>query len=103
MGAETSRERVMRMRFELERDDNPPLFDELMKFPKGTKRLNRLRTLAHEGLHTQRGSSVPLGRAEAKREEVIGEGQRGQAHSVLAAASNELFGPAIDAGASLDA
>src|SRR5438094_930738 len=66
MGAATSPERVMRMRFELERDDNPPLFDELMKFPKGTKRLNRLRTLAHEGLHTQRGSSVPLGRAEAK-------------------------------------
>ena len=103
MGAETSPERVMRMRFDLERDDNPPLFDELMKFPKGTKRLNRLRTLAHEGLHTQRGWSVPTGRAEAKREEVIGEGQRGQADSVLAAASNELFGPAIDAGPSLDA
>src|SRR5438445_12398142 len=96
-------EDVMRMRFELERDDNPPLFDELMKFPKGTKRLNRLRTLAHEGLHTQRGWSVPLGRAEAKREEMIGEGQRGQADSVLTAASNEFFGPAIDAGASPDA
>jgi len=27
---------------------------------------------------------------------MIGEGQRGQADSVLAAASNELFGPAID-------
>ena len=103
MGAATSPERVIRMRFELERDDNPPLFDELMKFPKGTKRLNRLRTLAHEGLHTQRGWSVPTGRAEAKSEVMIGEGQRGQADSVLAAASNELFGPAIDAGASLDA
>ena len=88
---------MMRMRFELARDDNPPLFDELMKFPKGTKRLNRLRTLAHEGLHTQRGWSVPMGRAEAKPEEMIGEGQHGQAASVLAAASNELFGPAIDA------
>ena len=87
---------MMRMRFDLERDDNPPLFDELMKFPKGTKRLNRLRTLAHEGLHTQRGWSVPLEGAEAKHEEVIAEGQRGQADSVLAAASNELFGPAID-------
>ena len=93
---------MMRMRFDLERDDNPPLFDELMKFPKGTKRLNRLRTLAHEGLHTQRGWSVPTGRTEAKHEEMIGDGQRGQADSVLAAASNELFGPAIDAGASLD-
>jgi hypothetical protein len=96
MGAATSLH-VMRMRFELERDDNPPLFDELMKFPKGTKRLNRLRTLAHEGLHTQRGWGVPMGRAEAKREEMIGDGQRWQADSVLAAASNELFGPAVDA------
>ena len=96
MAAATSHEHVMRMRFELERDDNPPLFDELMKFPKGTKRLNRLRTLAHEGLHTQRGWGVPTGRAEAKHQEMIGEGQRGQADSVLAAASNELFGPAID-------
>ena len=95
--AATCREHVMRMCFELERDDNPPLFDELMKFPKGTKRLNRLRTLAHEGLHTQRGWGVPMGRAEAKREEIIGDGQRGQADSVLTAASNELFGPAIDA------
>ena len=97
MAAATSRERVMRMRFELERDDNPPLFDELMKFPKGTKRLNRLRTLAHEGLHTQRGWGVSMGSAEAKREEMIGDRQQGQADSVVAAASNELFGPAIDA------
>ena len=97
MAAATSCEHVMRMRFELERDDNPPLFDELMKFPKGTKRLNRLRTLAHEGLHTQRGWGVSMGSAEAKREEMIGDRQRGQADSVVAAASNELFGPAIDA------
>ena len=87
----------MRMRFELERDDNPPLFDELMKFPKGTKRLNRLRTLAHEGLHAQRAWSVPTGRPEAKPEEIVGKGQRGQTDKVLVAASNELFGPAIDA------
>lgn len=93
----SSREPVMRMRFELERDDNPPLFDELMKFPKGTKRLNRLRTLAHEGLRTQLGWIVPTARAEGKREEIIGERQRGQADDVLAAASNELFGPAVDA------
>ena len=97
MDAVTSRELVMRMRFELQRDDNPPLFDELMKFPKGTKRLNRLRTLAHEGLHAQRGWSVPPGRAETRRGKGLGEGQGGQADSVLAAASSELFGPAIDA------
>ena len=87
----------MRMRFELERGDNPPLFDELMKFPKGTKRLNRLRTLAHEGLHAQRAWNVPTGRPGAKREEAIGERQSGEADNVLVAASNELFGPPIDA------
>lgn len=97
MGAATGREFVMRMRFELERDDNPPLFDELMKFTKGTKRLNRLRTLANEGLFAQRSWSVPTGRAEKKREEAIHEGQRGRGDDILAAASNELFGPAIDA------
>ena len=97
MSAATTHEHVMRMRFELERNDNPPLFDELMKFPKGTKRLNRLRTLAHEGLHTQRGWIVATARAEGKREEIIGERRRGQADDVLAAASNELFGPAVDA------
>ena len=96
MGAARSYEHMMRMRFDLERDDNPPLFDELMKFPKGTKRLNRLRTLAHEGLHAQRGWSVPTGRGDARRKDMIDEGQRGRADDVLAAASNELFGPAID-------
>jgi hypothetical protein len=96
MAAATGRVHVMRMSFELERDDNPPLFDELMKFPKGTKRLNRLRTLAHEGLHTQRGWSAPTGSAEAGHEEVSGIRQGGQADNVLAAASSELFGPAID-------
>ena len=77
MGAARSHEHVMRMRFELERDDNPPLFDELMKFPKGTKRLNRLRTLAHEGLHTQRGWGVPTPKAEAKlNEEAVARGSQ---------------------------
>lgn len=86
---------VIRMRFELERDDNPPLFDELMKFGKGTKRLNRLRTLAHEGLVAQRGCVLPS--AGTTHGRPIGEPRRETADSVLSAASNELFGPAIDA------
>jgi hypothetical protein len=94
MGTATSHEYLMRMRFELERDDNPPLFDELMKFTKG---LNRLRTLAHEGLLAQNGRGAPAGRAEGNRDEAIHEGQRGRRDDTLAAASNELFGPAIDA------
>ena len=43
----------IRLLFELERADNPRLYDDLIGFKKGTKRVNRLRTLAHEGLLAQ--------------------------------------------------
>lgn len=88
---------VIRMRFELERDDNPPLFDELMKFAKGTKRLNRLRTLAHEGLVAQRGWILPTTAGTGHSKSDGDEQRRDASDSVLSAASNELFGPAIDA------
>lgn len=44
---------VIRLLFELERADNPRLYDDLIRFNKGTKRVNRLRTLAQEGLLVQ--------------------------------------------------
>lgn len=44
---------TIRLLFELERDDNPRLYDDLIRFKKGTKRVNRLRTLAQEGLLAQ--------------------------------------------------
>jgi hypothetical protein len=37
------------------RADNPRLYDDLIQFNKGTKRINRLRFLAHEGLLAQNG------------------------------------------------
>lgn len=40
---------TIRMLFELDRDDDPRLYDDLIRFKKGTKRINRLRLLAHEG------------------------------------------------------
>lgn len=84
------------MRFELERDDNPPLFDELIKFAKGTKRLNRLRTLAHEGLVAQRPWLVAgSGGSVNPQAQTAGRDQAGP-DSVLTAASHELFGPAVD-------
>lgn len=59
----------IRLLFELQRADNPRLYDELIQFKKGSKRVNRLRTLAHEGLL---GQVLPVGFArlveEAKRE-----------------------------------
>jgi hypothetical protein len=36
--------------FELARADNPRLFEELVQFPQGVKRVNRLRVLAYDGL-----------------------------------------------------
>ena len=52
---------TLRMLFEISRDDNPRLYDDLLRFNKGPKRVNRLRFLAYEGLLAQpglRGSSV---------------------------------------------
>jgi hypothetical protein len=50
---DTKQDQTVRLLFELSRDDNPRLFDDLMRFNKGPKRVNRLRFLAHEGLLAQ--------------------------------------------------
>lgn len=46
---------AIRMVVELARADNPRLFDELSRFPKGPRRVNRLRVLAYDGLLVQNG------------------------------------------------
>lgn len=48
----------IRLVFELDRADNPRLYDDLVRFKKGTKRVNRLRTLAQEGLLAEH---LPIG------------------------------------------
>jgi hypothetical protein len=45
----------VRLVFELARADNPRLYDELVMFAKGAKRVNRLRVLAYDGLLAQHG------------------------------------------------
>jgi len=47
------------LRFELERTDNPLLYDDLIRVKKGAKRVNRLRTLAHHGLIAEQQRSNP--------------------------------------------
>ena len=49
----TAVQEPMRLLFEIARDDNPRLYDDLVRFNKGTRRVNRLRFLAHEGLLAQ--------------------------------------------------
>ena len=51
----------VRLLFEMTRDDNPRLYDDLIRFNKGTKRVNRLRFLAHEGLLVQHWMVAPVG------------------------------------------
>lgn len=48
----------VRLLFEIARNDNPRLYDDLMRFNKGPKRVNRLRFLAYEGLLAQLGLGV---------------------------------------------
>ena len=49
----------VRLLFEMTREDNPRLYDDLIRFNKGTTRVNRLRFLAHEGLLAQNWMLMP--------------------------------------------
>lgn len=84
--------KALRINFELDRADNPPLYDELMQFPKGVKRVSRLRTLAYAGLLSQsRHDSSPL--YEGQLSPIDGS----PSSPGEVAASLELFGPSADA------
>ena len=50
MSEESRNDGTIRLLFEMAREDNPPLYDDLVRFSKGSKRVNRLRLLAHEGV-----------------------------------------------------
>ncbi len=52
MSEESRNDGTIRLLFEMAREDNPPLYDDLVRFSKGSKRVNRLRLLAHEGLRS---------------------------------------------------
>jgi hypothetical protein len=72
---DTKPDRSVRLLFELSRDDNPRLFDDLMRFNKGPKRVNRLRFLAHEGLLAQQwllGKTVHAPAAPASKAPPVG-------------------------------
>lgn len=43
-------DQLIRLSFQLHRDDNPDLYDELIRIPKGRRRLARLRLLAAQGM-----------------------------------------------------
>ena len=83
--------RPIRLVFELARADHPRLYDELIQFHKGTKRVNRLRVLAYDGLLAQSGVFAGMGRG-LPLQPSAGGAQEGTGDI-----TNDLFAPAIDA------
>jgi hypothetical protein len=65
--------KAIRLVFELARADNPRLFDELSRFPQGTKRVNRLRLLAYDGLLVQSGVYTLGASSVARTHEGVGK------------------------------
>lgn len=80
--------KTLRINFELDQADNPPLYEELMRFAKGVKRANRLRTLAYAGLMIQTGAKHTKTSSELDQQAM-------SADPTHAAATLELFGPAL--------
>jgi len=76
---------TIRLLFELERDDNPRLYDDLIRFKKGTRRVNRLRTLVQEGLQAQHWPIESAGKWMATRQEASGF------DAIDAAITNQVF------------
>ena len=79
----------IRLVFELARADHPRLYDDLIQFPKGTKRINRLRVLAYDGLLIQSGHIVSIVASRSggdQQGEEVGRGEQ---------ITNDLFGPSI--------
>lgn len=79
----------IRLVFELARADHPRLYDDLIQFPKGNKRINRLRVLAYDGLLAQCGHIVSNATSTLGCDVQDIEGMRG------GGITNDLFGPSI--------
>lgn len=76
----------IRLVFELARVDHPRLYDDLIRFQQGTKRVNRLRLLAYDGLLVQSGVFGAGGYAVSANGTQEGSG----------AVTNDLFGPPLE-------
>jgi CRISPR-associated exonuclease Cas4 len=81
--------RPIRLVFELSREENPRLFDELSQFRQGRKRVNRLRLLAYDGLLAQHGV---FAMASLKRPDTIKVPKEPDVQQA-AAVTNGLFQP----------
>ncbi len=75
----------IRLVFQLAHADHPRLYDDLIRFQQGTKRVNRLRLLAYDRLLAQNGVFVAGGQV------VSANG----AQEGSSAVTNDLFGPPL--------
>ena len=80
----------IRLVFVLARADHPRLYDDLIQFQKGVKRINRLRLLAYDGLLAQSGLFVGLERGLPHQPSRL-DAQEGSGE-----VTNDLFAPSID-------
>lgn len=77
----------IRLVFKLERAEHPRLYDELIRFRKGVKRVNRLRVLAYDGLLAQHGLLAREGSPQIPRPPT-GDPEEGSPQ-----VTNDLFAP----------
>ena len=91
MSTDTGKDfRPIRLVFELARADHPRLYDDLIQFHKGTKRVNRLRVLAYDGLLAQKGVFAGM-RPGLPYQPSASGAQEGNGDI-----TNDIFAPAID-------
>nr|WP_312379272.1 hypothetical protein [Delftia acidovorans] len=83
-----SEPKPVRLVFELARADNPRLYDELVRFSQGAKRVNRLRVLAYDGLLVQYGVFAVEG-ARLVQVPIGGD------PSACATVTNDVFAPVL--------
>ncbi|CAM3583448.1 hypothetical protein [Paracidovorax anthurii] len=79
----------VRLVFKLERAENPRLYDELVQFAQGVKRVNRLRVLAYDGLLAQHGVFSLSGATSTLTTD------RSGATATPSAVTNQVFGPGL--------
>ena len=80
----------VRLLFEMSRDDNPMLYEDLIRFKKGVKRVNRLRFLAHEGLMAQ-AWGAPRAQAAKSGDGVGGRSDDAAPRFAAARHTNQVF------------
>lgn len=91
MSADTLKDPLpIRLVFELARADHPRLYDDLIRFHKGTKRVNRLRVLAYDGLLAQSGVFAGIGHG-LPHQLSANSAQEGSGEI-----TNDIFAPAIE-------